>query len=446
MTVHKSKGLEFPVTFIAGAATASGGGSDSRIIFSENFGISLKTKDDSGLALVDNPAINAIKHYIAKCEFDEELRVLYVALTRAREMLYVYGSCSRKSAEDYTDSIEATREFLSPYFASKAKSFLDIIMLGRRDGKLYIDASSAEEIETTVASESDDAEDISFIIPQSSENKNLTDVLCERFRFISPNSHLESLPEKISVSKLSPTVLDGTEESEMSLEDLIAKEGFFIDKANIDEICENKEEREEGVDTRSTLPSFITGISERESAKRGIATHTVLQFCDFEKMESEGVESELKRLIALEFISEEDAKRVRTPELKAFLRSPLFAEIKNAKNLYRELRFNVKLPADKFTAEEERKNKLSDCEVLVQGVIDCVIENEDGTLHLIDYKTDRLTKDERETPVLGEEKLRQKHSLQLSYYRDAIERMFGKAPTRIGVYSLHLGKEVEIFI
>ena len=155
-------------------------------------------------------------------------------------------------------------------------------------------------------------------------------------------------------------------------------------------------------------------------------------------------ESELKRLYELEFISKEDLERVRIGELEAFLRSPLFTEMKNAKKLYRELRFNVKLPADKFTLDEERKKKLAESDVLVQGVIDCIIERDDGTLHLIDYKTDRLTREERNDPRLGEERLRRAHSLQLSYYCDAITKMFGRAPSRIGVYSLHLGKEVDI--
>ncbi|MBQ3015295.1 MAG: UvrD-helicase domain-containing protein [Clostridia bacterium] len=443
MTVHKSKGLEFPVTFIAGASGASRG-SEGRIIFSESFGISLKTKDDSGLALVDSPVHNAVKHYISRGEYDEELRVLYVALTRAREMLYVYGTCTQKSAEDYISSMDTTRELLSPYFATKAKSFLDIIMLGRSCGKVYVD--SPEE-KTDISSSSHGAYDEVSSTDTRSEQQDesdATDKLRERFKFISQNAHLETLPEKISVSKLSPTVLDGSEDGEYTLDDLIAREAARIAFHGEEELSESSEGESVSTDAPSTLPAFITGISERESAKRGIATHTVMQFCDFERLEKHGVESELKRLYELEFISKEDMERVRIGELEAFLRSPLFTEMKNAKKLYRELRFNVKLPADKFTLDEERKKKLAESDVLVQGVIDCIIERDDGTLHLIDYKTDRLTREERNDPRLGEERLRRAHSLQLSYYCDAITKMFGRAPSRIGVYSLHLGKEVDI--
>ena len=80
----------------------------------------------------------------------------------------------------------------------------------------------------------------------------------------------------------------------------------------------------------------------------------------------------------------------------------------------------------------------------MQGVIDCIIQDENGELHLIDYKTDRLTKEEISDPHLGEERLRRAHTLQLSYYALAIKEMFGKLPQTIGVYSLHLGDVVEI--
>ena len=143
-----------------------------------------------------------------------------------------------------------------------------------------------------------------------------------------------------------------------------------------------------------------------------------------------------------EFISKEDGERVRIKELSTFVRSPLFREIKSAKAIHRELRFNVFLGADAFTEEDDKKALLKDERILVQGVIDCLIENEKGEYHLIDYKTDRLTKEELINTELGEERLKAAHTLQLSYYKEAVKQIFGKAPTRVGIYSLHLGKEV----
>ena len=140
MTVHKSKGLEFPVTILAGADAASkdrGG----KIFFHESFGIAIRTKDDTGLAIIDNPVSHAISKYIKSVEFDEELRVLYVALTRAREQLYVYGVAPKMNVTEYLDYIDRLRDVLNPYFAAKAKSFLDIIMLGKSTGNVIIEDS-----------------------------------------------------------------------------------------------------------------------------------------------------------------------------------------------------------------------------------------------------------------------------------------------------------------
>ena len=82
--------------------------------------------------------------------------------------------------------------------------------------------------------------------------------------------------------------------------------------------------------------------------------------------------------------------------------------------------------------------------MLVQGVIDCLIEMPDGSLRLIDYKTDRLLPEERENRDAARRRLRDKHRLQLSYYRIAIERMLGTAPHYVGIYSLALGELIEV--
>ena len=143
-------------------------------------------------------------------------------------------------------------------------------------------------------------------------------------------------------------------------------------------------------------------------------------------------------------MSKADADRVRLDEIELFSKSELFSRMRKAKKIWRELRFNVRLPADRFTEDKERKEAYKNETVLVQGVIDCIIEDESGELHLVDYKTDRLTKDELQCEELAREKLSFSHALQLSYYKDAIREIFGKLPKTAGVYSLPLGKTLEI--
>jgi ATP-dependent helicase/nuclease subunit A len=144
------------------------------------------------------------------------------------------------------------------------------------------------------------------------------------------------------------------------------------------------------------------------------------------------------------FISKEDGERVRLREIELFRRSKLISEMLSAKKIYRELRFNVRLPATEFTEDAERTAAYRDKDILVQGVIDCIVERKDGSLALYDYKTDRLTREEISDRSLAEEKLRGKHKMQLGLYALAVEKIFGRKPSRVEVYSLPLGDTVSI--
>jgi ATP-dependent helicase/nuclease subunit A len=127
-----------------------------------------------------------------------------------------------------------------------------------------------------------------------------------------------------------------------------------------------------------------------------------------------------------------------------FKKSELYREMREAKKLYREFRFSAMLPAEKFTENPQKKELLSGEKILVQGVIDCIIEDAFGRLHLVDYKTDRLSKEELSDKNLAKKALSEKHSLQLFYYSLAIEKIFGKRPETVRVYSLPLGDTVDI--
>ena len=102
------------------------------------------------------------------------------------------------------------------------------------------------------------------------------------------------------------------------------------------------------------------------------------------------------------------------------------------------------LAAELFTADAEKKAAFVGKEILLQGVIDCIVENGDGSLLLVDYKTDRLTKEELADKALAQSVLSKKHSLQLSYYAMAVERIFGKYPDSVQIYSLMLGDTVDV--
>ena len=413
VTVHSSKGLEYPIVFFAEASRELINlDARSRVLYEEEFGISFCLRAPGGLALVENPINSLMRDRMKERFFEEELRVLYVALTRAREKLFIIGDIDRgKSKEDYLNKTEMRRATLTPFGARRIPSFLDIIMTAKTDAHVHF-LNPADELSEDLPTKKVQAEKM----PEKSE-ENVYRLLMERFAYEYPKREMAQMPAKLSVSRLYPDVLDGANDNA--------------------ELLIGRERR------RAALPEFYTGKPKDESARDGIATHMVLQFCDFNLL-LENADKEIDRLLSLGFISKKTRERVRVNEIRLFAKSALIKEILEAKRVWRELRFNTTLPAELFTEDEKRRRALMGEELFVQGVIDCLYEDQEGNIHLVDYKTDRLTKEELESDELAAVTLTKKHSLQLGYYAKAVEKMLGKTPKTVSVYSLPLGKTVSV--
>ena len=419
ITAHKSKGLEFPIVFLADASVPliSANERKGRIAYSEVFGLGMKKRMTGGLALVESPIRNVIIDSNVEKSLEEELRVYYVAVTRAREALYVVGSPKVKTKEDFFEKNAIKKIVKSAYSLKEMTSFIDILHFVNADlNEIWHD--DAFEIPTVFESDETEKEPCT----EAEYDVGLYSKALTSLTFKYPRRHVTTLPEKMSISRLYPTVLDG----------LDTEESYGIDEVKAKPR------------TPGTLPVFLSGKDEKSSAKRGIATHTFLQFFDAERLDALGVEGELNMLVEKGFMSKDDARRVRVDELSLFVSSKLFSDMKKAKKLYREFRFNVMLPAAMFTESEEKKEALSSETILLQGVIDCIMIDEDEMLHLVDYKTDRLTDEELSDKSLAKKTLSERHSLQLSYYSLAVERIFGQKPKTTSVYSLPLGDTVNI--
>ncbi len=422
VTSHASKGLEYPVVFLVECdGKIYNKDRNSRLAFSEDFGISFRLRTPSGLAVVNNPVQDIINHRIGRKLYEEELRVLYVALTRARERLYCVGICPVQDREKYELKMSVIRENLSEYSFRELSSYQDVILACEGRSALSEDELVGCSLVDEVSS--GDCENVDPV-EVNATSEELKQTLIERFAFEYPTPHLTTLPEKMSVSDLSPSVLDGSD----------------AECLRLDLTSEQTDDEEK----KPVLPAFMVGSDADESAKRGIATHLFMQFCDLEELKKKGARAELERLMECGFVSRQDGDRVRINEIEKFTRSRLFREMLSAKKIHRELRFNVRLPASAFTEDKEKQIALSDREILVQGVIDCIIEHQDGSIALCDYKTDRLTREELSNPALAEEKLREKHKLQLGLYSLAVEKIFGKKPKTLAVYSLPLGDTINI--
>ena len=458
VTGHKSKGLEYPIVFAVEAnSLIYNKERTSRLAYSDDFGMSFLLRSPSGLALVDNPVHRLIQDKVTEKIYEESLRVLYVTLTRARERLYVVGKCPLKNRDEFERRIGVLRDNLTEHSFRQLSCYQDIILTC--DGRAAVDQDAfilpdeevppkkPENTDGEADGNQDSLDPDKNADEEAKEEETLTpeqlhDELLRRFNFKYPNAPLTVLPEKMSVSLMSPTVLDGSEFDSVWRADRPLEAEIIIDPGEPHE--EEGEGGEVTEEKKRTLPAFATGTSADESAKRGIATHLFMQFCDPKKLLEDGAEAELERLGENKFISSLDADRVRIDEIELFRRSKLLSRMLSAKKIYRELRFNVYLDASHFTEDERKKEAYRGKQILVQGVIDCIICGEDGSVLLCDYKTDRLTKWELANPRLAAKKLSEKHSMQLGLYSLAVEKIFGKAPDEVKIYSLPLGDTVDI--
>ena len=443
MTIHSSKGLEYSVCILADAGRKiSDLDSRKRIVYDPGFGISMRERAPGGLALLESAAHRAVLSHHAAKNYEEDLRVLYVALTRPREKLYLYGTV-KKDARAYAEQIRESRTRLSEHRAKHMASYLEIALLA--DPSLYrlvIEDESEQETAsrpTQIPGAARDPSPEKETFEKSGEKiapaeEVIYETIRSRFAYRYPDPSLTEVPRKLSVSYLSPTVLDGSEEEKQSIP-------LEIFQPSGEEIPENVNKYLKYTDIQ---PRFYAENHQEESAKKGIATHTFLQFFDPERMAEDGAEEELLRLSREGYLQGEDVLRVRMDEIGKFAVSRLFAQMRGAKKLWREFRFHVELPAEKFSLDPGLRPTLAGKQILVQGVMDCILEEEDGSLRLIDYKTDRLPGYALRDRTAAAKILAKKHSLQLSYYALAVEKIFGRRPSSVEVYSLPLGDTVPI--
>ncbi|MCQ2426925.1 MAG: UvrD-helicase domain-containing protein [Clostridia bacterium] len=472
MTVHKSKGLEFPVVFLAGTAADFNTRETNEpliITNSDNLGLSVRQTDATGLSSVDNIVRMTAASRLRELSAEEEIRVLYVALTRARDVLYVSASGKEgfidklKSNGRDAFAIEGREQILNvgswagwisaatSGFSSgdcytvtenrfgSEESFDDGTVTNKEESAIT-DVGSSYSVKNGAESDmlSESIAPSEKASEEASEKKDreyterLKEILKKRFEYEYPYRASSSLPSKLSVSVLFPDAL-----TDVSSDSGADADGFTDITALIQAERENR-----------VQPSFMSDSDINTAADKGTATHLFLQFCNFEKLDGTpgSVADEAARLVTQGFIPEEAAKLIRMNEVVAFTSSAFFKLLKNATETHRETRFNIFLPADRFTTVPQRKKELEDEKIAVQGVIDLFFRMKDGELILCDYKTDRLTKAEMSDRGTVAEVMSERHGEQLSYYAMALERICGKRPDRICVFPLAYGEAVEIKI
>ncbi len=421
INIHQSKGLEFPVCFVCNAGRIFNE-QEKRVslVCDPTFAMAMKISDKTGFARIDTPMREILLESIMLKQAEEEMRLLYVALTRARERLFVTAT-SRSHKSTLILKAKNNRTFKCKHTVLSATSYLDWLLstINPEEEHNFCKISFIEKGEAAELLKTDIPTAENFV--KSEHTLDTKNILKERFSFVYPYREATKLPAKISVSSL---LADENETAPY--------------------IFENAEEKEYSV------PSILNSSStdhKKESAspaKRGTATHLFLQFCDFESAKKNGVPTELCRLIEKKFIPEDSGDLVFLDELEAFFESSLFEKIRSAKRAIREQRFNILLPTDVLDDSPEFKEQTKDEFLAVQGVIDLILEDENGDILVFDYKTDRLKFEERNNAQLLQRKMTDRHQKQLAYYAEAVKRLFGRDCKSVSIYSTHAATEVEI--
>jgi len=416
LTIHKSKGLEYPVCFICEAAKKFNmRDSAEKLLMDRRGRIAMKLYDEGGIVRCDNPLRRAVALQMREDAIEEEARVLYVAMTRARERLFV--SCKVKNAAERLEKASAKAAFeLSAYEVLASSTYGDWIVdaLKREGPRPWYTLKKAADI-TPTQSAGDTR--------RAACDPALSEFFEKTLDFSYDKEYLWNIPAKLSVSSLKPDILGGGEDRDT------------LDGPSVISMPDE-----------APVPGFLSGKKTADGAAKGTATHVFMQFCDYEHLYSEGAEAELSRLIEKRFISREDAALVRLPEIELFRESELFRRLLSAKYILRERRFNTILPAKDFTEDPDMREKLErdGITITVQGVVDCIFIDSDGRAVLVDYKTDRLTQAELSDEAEARKKLLSRHSGQLTLYSRICERMIGRPFDSVCIYSLHLGKTIEV--
>ena len=436
MSIHGSKGLEFPIVFVCGMGKQINM-QDAResIVLHPDLGIGSPYVDTQLRIRTRTILQKAVQREILLESLGEELRILYVALTRAKEKLILTGVTSK--LEDTLKSFEMLKkqeEERLPYgLRVKGKSYLDWVLKALARHRAMKPLYEMYKLSVYPFNEMYDKEPdftvrqvqpLELVLDEAQlrteemlkkgelflwDSKEVYDetwreLFKDSFSYEYPYEAEGAIPAKLTVSEIKRMQNEDIEESEMLLKEK---------------------------ETEEIVPFFMQETKEElKGAAKGTLYHRVWENLDYDKIDTkEQIGEQLKNILTAE-----EQKSIWVPDFNRFAKSPLAGRMKAAaqrEQFYREQPFVIAMPANQIREEYETEE-----EILVQGIIDAYFEEEDG-LVLVDYKTDKVQK--------GQEKeLVEKYKVQMQYYKKALEMITDKEVKEIYIYSTGIGKAVLV--
>lgn len=430
MSIHHSKGLQFKVVFLSQLhKTFNKMDSKAKMLMDAELGLAADYLDLE--TRIKYPSLHkiAIKEKGERESLGEELRVLYVAMTRAEEKLILTGVC--KNEEDLMKKFPV-QERLSLEDIRGATSYLAWILMAY--SRSFFESTKTEEIALRFLSKEDLEENegkamgeaISLekklyeFLGTGREKTEAEKLMEEHFSYVYPFEKSTHRSPKYSVSLLKMKAME--EHGEALSES--GKEGRAVapewDEANAN--AEEKQQTKENQD--SPLIQKMKAEGKNIGAAIGDSYHHALAFYDYSR--------DISQLS--EFLSPEEYGLLNQEKLKKFLDSPLgqlFAKAYKENTLYREQHFMQEVKYEKLFPEDGGDNVEK---VILQGIVDAFIMEEEGII-LVDYKTDQ---------VKDREELKNRYQKQIDLYSEALEQILGKKVKRRALYSFSLGEEVDL--
>ena len=448
MSIHKSKGLEFPVVFLSATGKQFNlMDLNQNILLHQELGIGVKYIDYERQVQYDTLTKEAIRNKILTETLSEEMRILYVALTRAKEKLYITGL-----KKDYEKEIENMQKQVSRYhkvndkinyiLVKKYKKYLDwilLVYLYEKENKahlLKLNVWNKQELLKSFAKPKEEIVNIQEQLENVTINKEDLEKINTILEYTYAHQLSTTIPTMTSVTKIKQMKMQANNNGNTD----IIEEKENIHAINKEKYLENEMELEDQVENQNdnqltfNKPNFLREDKEQEitPAQKGTLIHLCMQRLDETKEYTlEMIQALIEDLLNREIITEKEARSINPYKVLGFTKSMIWKELKTAKKIYKERPFFINIPAKEIYGEDAEE------EILVQGIIDLYYINQNDEVVLVDYKTDYVEKGK-------ESKLVEKYISQLELYKKALEESLQRKVDKTYIYSVYLGKEIEI--
>ncbi|QUH18781.1 helicase-exonuclease AddAB subunit AddA [Alkaliphilus sp. B6464] len=431
MSIHKSKGLEFPVVIAAGMGKNFNlRDTSADVLLHKDLGLGPKFVDPELRTYRDTIAKLAMKDQIKIESLSEEMRILYVAFTRPKDKLIVVGSL-----RNIDKLVKNWNKVDNTYSLMNARNYLDWIgaaLIKHPDGEVLRQLGDF------------DFDDFKYKDEDSKWTVNILGrqaiILEEQEKLLKEEEYKEKLIN-FNREDFSPNSYTGYKDeidSRLNWQYEYPQAIFIPSKLSVSDIKRaNFHEMDSIVHQIPILvksPKFMEGKKAFTAAERGTIIHFVLQHLDLNNVDSEdNIHQQVNFMVARELITEEEAKVVNVEKILNYFNSEIGKRMLMAKKVYRESPFIIEKSAVDVIngSSEELEEKL-----LVQGIIDCYFEEEDG-LVLVDYKNDIVINGDIHSVAA-------KYEVQLSLYREALERVTERKVKETYLYLFDVDQGVRI--